>query len=98
MLRKIATMVAGVTAALSIGFAAQAADLSMSYLEGNWSFDGPDKCGVADADHLKINGNGTFETSLAGEVQALGFWQIEGDNCIYTWLHHRRSSGVRMRR
>lgn len=79
MLRKILTMVAVVTAVIGIAFAAQAADLSMLYLKGHWSFDGPEKCGVADADYLKIQANGTFETGLRGEVKALGFWEVKGD-------------------
>ena len=97
MVRKILMVVAIATATLGICFAAQAADLSLSYLEGHWSFDGPDKCGVADADYLKINGNGTFETGLEGEVKALGFLQIEDDILHLHMITSPAFFGVRMR-
>jgi hypothetical protein len=55
-----------------------AGDLSADYLYGRWVID-QQNCSSPDSEYIEFRKNGTFESTRAGKVEIVGFWELTED-------------------
>ena len=58
-----------------------AQEISRDYIVGLWSFQGMENCGVSGAEHIRFLEQGNFELGRMGQLDTVGFWEIETQWC-----------------
>ncbi len=79
MLRKILAIVSIQVAALAFASIAGAAEMSPKYLNGVWTLETKDNCGLSEFEHFTFRADGVFEGSRFGVVDSVGFWRQSGE-------------------
>ncbi len=78
IMRKATVFAAALLFGLGTGLAANAAELDEGYLIGTWIVDSTD-CSDSDAEHAIFRESGALESVRSGNLDAAGFWVINGD-------------------
>ena len=79
MLRKILAIVSMQVAAIAFASIANAVEMSPKYLDGVWTLESRENCGLKEFEHITFRANGTLEGSRWGVVDTVGFWRQSGD-------------------
>ena len=79
MLRRILAIVSIQVAAIAIASIASSAEMSPKYLDGVWTIDSNENCGLEEFEHITFRANGTLEGSRFGVVDSVGFWRQSGE-------------------
>jgi hypothetical protein len=79
MLRKILIIVSIQMAVIAFASVSNAAEMSPKYLDGVWTLESKENCGLKEFEHLTFRANGTLEGSRFGVVDSVGFWRQSGD-------------------
>jgi hypothetical protein len=79
MLRKILAIVSMQVAAIAFASIAGAVEMSPKYLDGVWTLESQENCGLKEFEHITFRANGTMEGSRFGIVDTMGFWRQSGN-------------------
>jgi hypothetical protein len=66
-------------AAIAFASIAGAIEMSPKYLDGVWTFESKDNCGLSEFEHFTFRADGVFEGSRFGVVDSVGFWRQSGE-------------------
>ena len=79
MLRKILAIVSMQVAAIAFASIASAVEMSPKYLDGVWTLESKENCGLKEFEHITFRADGVLEGSRFGVVDSVGFWRQSGD-------------------
>ena len=78
MLRKILAIAWIQMAIIASASVANAVELTPAYLDGVWTLESKENCGLKEFEHITFRTNGTMEGSRFGVVDSVGFWRQSG--------------------
>jgi len=79
MLRNILAIVSMQVAAIAFASIANAVEMSPKYLDGVWTLESKENCGLKEFEHITFRADGVLEGSRFGVVDSVGFWRQSGD-------------------
>ena len=77
MIVKVILVGVAAFAVLAGSVAGAAAGPDSSWVAGDWAVDG--SCEGKDTEHVVLGDDGTVRSTMNGKVDAVGFWELEGD-------------------
>ena len=79
MMRRVLAIVSMQMAAIAFASVVNALEISPEYLDGVWTLESKDNCGLQEFEYITFRANSTLEGSRFGAVGSVGFWRQSGD-------------------
>ncbi len=68
--------------AIALTSGANALEISPQYLDGVWTLDSADNCGLKEFEHVTFRADGTVQGKRFDVVDSIGFWRNTGDQLV----------------